>query len=164
VNVGQLLGDEARECRAQRYADDRQRDGQRAVAAWHVFRSKRARIRQGATESEARQKPQHRQGLDTGRIGRGGRTRTENEKARDEGATPAEAVSWGKVNPSVLPDTVVAYCDSTIAFPLFCEYAIGSDNGRRQRKELVHKRAALVADLKRQASAARAKTMSEQRA
>ena len=41
------------------------------------------------------------------------------------GATPAEAVSWGKVNPGVLPDTVVAYCDSTIAFPLFCEYAIG---------------------------------------
>ena len=33
------------------------------------------------------------------------------------GATPAEAVSWGKVNPSVLPDTAVAYCDSTIAFP-----------------------------------------------
>ena len=42
------------------------------------------------------------------------------------GATPAEAVSWGKVNPGVLPDTVVAYCDSTIAFPLFCEYAVGS--------------------------------------
>ena len=39
------------------------------------------------------------------------------------GATPSEAVSWGKVNPGVLPDTVVAYCDSTIAFPLFCEYA-----------------------------------------
>ena len=56
------------------------------------------------------------------------------------GATPAEAVSWGKVNPGVLPDTVVAYCDSTIAFPLFCEYAIGSPNGRRPRKELVHQR------------------------
>ena len=42
------------------------------------------------------------------------------------GATPAEAVSWGKVNPGVLPDTVVAYADSTIAFPLFCEYVVGS--------------------------------------
>ena len=71
------------------------------------------------------------------------------------GATPAEAVSWGKVNPGVLPDTVVAYCDSTIAFPLFCEYAIGSPNGTRQRKELVHKRDAMVAELKRQATAAR---------
>src|SRR3954469_2441593 len=71
------------------------------------------------------------------------------------GATPAEAVSWGKVNPGVLPDTVVTYCDSTIAFPLFCEYAIGSRYGRRPRKELVNKREALVADLLRQARAAK---------
>jgi deoxyhypusine synthase len=70
------------------------------------------------------------------------------------GATPAEAVSWGKVNPGVLPDTVVAYCDSTIAFPLFCEYAVGSPNGRRPRKELVHRRAEFVAELKREAQAA----------
>jgi len=70
------------------------------------------------------------------------------------GATPAEAVSWGKVNPGVLPDTVVAYCDSTIAFPLFCEYAVGSVHNRRPRRELVHKREALVAELLRQARAA----------
>jgi deoxyhypusine synthase len=67
------------------------------------------------------------------------------------GATPAEAVSWGKVNPGVLPDTVVAYCDSTIAFPLFCEYAIGSKNGRRAGRELIHRRDELLADLKRRA-------------
>jgi deoxyhypusine synthase len=73
------------------------------------------------------------------------------------GATPSEAVSWGKVNPGVLPDTVVAYCDSTIAFPLFCEYAVGSPNGRRARKELVHKREQLVAVLARDAKAARDK-------
>jgi deoxyhypusine synthase len=71
------------------------------------------------------------------------------------GATPAEAVSWGKVNPGVLPDTVVAYADSTIAFPLFCEYAVGSANGRRSRKELVHRREVLVARLKQEAMAAR---------
>lgn len=70
------------------------------------------------------------------------------------GATPAEAVSWGKVNPGGLPDTVVSYVDSTIAFPLFCEYAVGSVNNRRQRKDLVHKREALVAELVRQAKAA----------
>jgi deoxyhypusine synthase len=70
------------------------------------------------------------------------------------GATPAEAVSWGKVNPGVLPDTVVAYCDSTIAFPIFCEYAIGSPNGRRARKELIKHRERLVADLTKQARAA----------
>ena len=67
------------------------------------------------------------------------------------GATPAEAVSWGKVNPAVLPDTVVAYCDSTIAFPLFCEYVVGSERGRRSRKELFNRREELVAELKRQA-------------
>jgi len=67
------------------------------------------------------------------------------------GATPSEAVSWGKVNPGVLPDTVVAYADSTIAFPLFCEYAVGSANGRRPRKELMHKRDALVAALRSEA-------------
>ena len=77
------------------------------------------------------------------------------------GATPAEAVSWGKVNPGVLPDTVVAYIDSTVAFPLFCEYAIGSPNGRRPRKELLHKREALVATLTSEAKAARAKRETE---
>jgi deoxyhypusine synthase len=67
------------------------------------------------------------------------------------GATPAEAVSWGKVNPSVLPDTAVAYCDSTIAFPLFCEYAVGHKNGRRARKALLSKRVELVDQLEREA-------------
>ena len=75
------------------------------------------------------------------------------------GATPSEAVSWGKVNPGVLPDTVIAYSDSTIAFPLFCEYVIGSPNGRRLRKELVHRRAELVARLSREARAAREKKL-----
>ena len=70
------------------------------------------------------------------------------------GATPAEAVSWGKVNPGVLPDTVVAYVDSTIGFPLFCEYAVGSTNGRRPRKELLHKRDTFIADLRKQAKSA----------
>src|SRR5262245_35257736 len=71
------------------------------------------------------------------------------------GAGPAEAVSWGKVNPGLLPYTVVAYCDSTIAFPLFCEYAVGSQHNRRPRRELVHKRDALVADLLKQAKDAK---------
>src|SRR4029078_10560741 len=70
------------------------------------------------------------------------------------GATPAEAVSWGKVNPGVLPDTVVTYADSTIAFPLFCEYAVGAAHNRRPLKELVHKREALVAALRQEAQAA----------
>ena len=72
------------------------------------------------------------------------------------GATPAEAVSWGKVNPGVLPDTCVTYCDSTIAFPLFAEYAVGHANGRRPLKGLVHRRDELVAALKAEASKPRA--------
>jgi deoxyhypusine synthase len=78
------------------------------------------------------------------------------------GATPSEAVSWGKINPGVLPDTVVTYCDSTIAFPLFCEYAVGSANNRRARRELVHKRETLVEDLVRQARAAKAKPVEDE--
>jgi deoxyhypusine synthase len=70
------------------------------------------------------------------------------------GATPAEAVSWGKVNPGVLPDTCVVYCDSTIAFPLFCEYAVGHANGRRRRKALIRRRGELVAALEQEARAA----------
>jgi deoxyhypusine synthase len=69
------------------------------------------------------------------------------------GATPSEAVSWGKINPGVLPDTVVAYVDSTIAFPLFCEYAVGSVHNRRTRRELVHKRRALLDTLQTEARA-----------
>jgi deoxyhypusine synthase len=77
------------------------------------------------------------------------------------GATPSEAVSWGKINPGVLPDTVVAYSDSTIAFPLFCEYVLGSPNGRRPRKELVHKRRELVARLSGEARAAHEKRLAD---
>ena len=69
------------------------------------------------------------------------------------GATPSEAVSWGKVNPGMLPDTVVAYCDSTIAFPILCEYVVGSEHGQRAQRQLVHRRDALIADLERQARA-----------
>ena len=55
----------------------------------------------------------------------------------------------------MLPDTVVAYCDSTIAFPLFCEYAVGSEHNRRPLRKLIHQREALVADLVRQARASK---------
>jgi len=40
------------------------------------------------------------------------------------GATPGEAVSWGKVDPKTLPDSVVCYGDSTIIFPLVASYAV----------------------------------------
>lgn len=40
------------------------------------------------------------------------------------GATPQEAVTWGKVDPTKLPDTTVCYVDSTIALPIFTAYAL----------------------------------------
>ena len=40
------------------------------------------------------------------------------------GATPAEAVSWGKIDPDNLPDCVVCYVDSTISLPLITAYAL----------------------------------------
>ena len=40
------------------------------------------------------------------------------------GATPAEAVIWGKIDPEQLPGTVICYTDSTIALPLLTAYAL----------------------------------------
>jgi len=54
------------------------------------------------------------------------------------GATPGEAVSWGKVDPERLPDAVVAYCDSTIALPLLTHYALAQGT-RREPKRLYEK-------------------------
>ena len=51
------------------------------------------------------------------------------------GATPAEAVSWGKVDPDMLPDTVVAYVDSTIALPILTQYAL-TKHAKRSPKRL----------------------------
>lgn len=50
------------------------------------------------------------------------------------GATPQEAVTWGKVDPSQLPDTVVCYLDSTVAFPLFAHYAMAKCKPRKLKR------------------------------
>jgi deoxyhypusine synthase len=52
------------------------------------------------------------------------------------GATPAEAVSWGKIDPEKLPDTVVAYVDSTIALPLLAAYVTARCQPRTPRRLL----------------------------
>ena len=46
------------------------------------------------------------------------------------GATPGEAVSWGKVDPDRLPDAVVCYVDSTVALPLITAYALARHEPR----------------------------------
>jgi deoxyhypusine synthase len=50
------------------------------------------------------------------------------------GATPGEAVSWGKVDPNRLPDAVVCYTDTTIAMPLLTHYALARHKPRKLRR------------------------------
>jgi deoxyhypusine synthase len=50
------------------------------------------------------------------------------------GATPAEAVSWGKIDPDRLPDAVVCYADSTIAAPLIAAYALARHKPRKLKR------------------------------
>ena len=64
------------------------------------------------------------------------------------GATPAEAVSWGKVDPDTLPDCVVAYLDSTIALPLLTAYMLSRSKPRKQ-KRLFDRREELLDNIKR---------------
>jgi deoxyhypusine synthase len=55
------------------------------------------------------------------------------------GATPAEAVSWGKIDPDQLPGTVVVYCDNSIALPLLTAHALARQEPR-PLKRLYRKR------------------------
>src|SRR6185503_16744554 len=49
------------------------------------------------------------------------------------GATPAEAVTWGKVDPDRLPDAVVCYLDSTVAVPLLTAYTMAKLKPRQPK-------------------------------
>ncbi|HKQ73171.1 MAG TPA: deoxyhypusine synthase [Blastocatellia bacterium] len=59
------------------------------------------------------------------------------------GATPGEAVSWGKIDPDQLPGAVVCYLDSTVALPLIAAYAFAKRAPRKlkrlydRRKEMI---------------------------
>ena len=70
------------------------------------------------------------------------------------GATPSEAVSWGKIDPNMLPDAVVCYCDSTIAMPLLTAYAL-TRHKPRKHKRLYDRRDELMDVLKREYEAVR---------
>ncbi|HEV7891344.1 MAG TPA: deoxyhypusine synthase [Pyrinomonadaceae bacterium] len=59
------------------------------------------------------------------------------------GATPGEAVSWGKVDPERLPDAVVCYLDSTIALPVITSYALARHEPR-EPKRLYERRGELM--------------------
>jgi deoxyhypusine synthase len=65
------------------------------------------------------------------------------------GATPSEAVSWGKVDPDRLPDAIVCYTDTTIAMPIFTHYALSKHKPRKLRR-LYDQRAKTVKALTRE--------------
>ncbi len=55
------------------------------------------------------------------------------------GATPHEAVSWGKVDPDRLPDAVVCYSDTTIALPILTHYALANHPKRLHKRLYDHR-------------------------
>ena len=62
------------------------------------------------------------------------------------GATSQEAVTWGKVDPDQLPDTVVCYADTTIALPIMTAYAL-TKRKPRTRRRLYDRRGEMLARL-----------------
>lgn len=69
------------------------------------------------------------------------------------GATPAEAVSWGKIDPDMLPGTVVVYLDNTVALPLLTAYALNRHEPR-PLKRLYARREAMMTRLRTEYQAA----------
>jgi deoxyhypusine synthase len=55
------------------------------------------------------------------------------------GATPGEAVSWGKIDPDRLPDAVVCYVDSTVALPLITAYSLARHKPREPKRLYDHR-------------------------
>jgi deoxyhypusine synthase len=73
------------------------------------------------------------------------------------GATPSEAVSWGKIDPAMLPDTVVVYLDSTVAMPILTSYALARHRPRRL-KRLYDRREQMLEALRREYEQAKKRT------
>ena len=71
------------------------------------------------------------------------------------GATPGEAVSWGKIDPDMLPGTVVCYMDNTVSLPLLTAYALAR-HAPRPLKRLYSKREAMMTRLIEEYRSARA--------
>jgi deoxyhypusine synthase len=69
------------------------------------------------------------------------------------GATPGEAVSWGKIDPDMLPGTVVCYMDNTVSLPLLTAYALAR-KGPRPLKRLYGRREAMMQRLRDEYQAA----------
>jgi deoxyhypusine synthase len=58
------------------------------------------------------------------------------------GATPKEAVTWGKIDPDSVETSVIVYADCTIALPLITAYVL-QNTGARELRRLYDRRAEL---------------------
>lgn len=61
------------------------------------------------------------------------------------GAPPSEAASWGKIDPTKLDETVTAYLDVTLAFPMLVAYVLRTTKPKKlkrlyERGEELHKK------------------------
>jgi len=63
------------------------------------------------------------------------------------GATPSEAVSWGKVDPTALSKTIVSYGDCSFMLPFFVSYVLNKSEFRSNSR-LYEKRKKLMQQLK----------------
>lgn len=63
------------------------------------------------------------------------------------GATPSEAVSWGKIDPTALSSTIVSYGDCSFMLPFFTSYVLNKTKPRSSSR-LYEKRDKLVKKLK----------------
>jgi deoxyhypusine synthase len=76
------------------------------------------------------------------------------------GATPQEAMTWGKVDPAQLPDTITCYVDSTVALPLLTAYALARRSPRPLRR-LMDRLESMTQQLEREYAEARRKDASQ---
>ena len=64
------------------------------------------------------------------------------------GATPKEAVTWGKIDPDSVAASVIVYADCTIALPLMTAYVLQNTRPKKARR-LYDRRAELFARLRK---------------
>ena len=65
------------------------------------------------------------------------------------GATASEAMTWGKVVPEQLPNSVTCYTDTTIALPLLTSYALARVKPRKL-KRLYDRREAMYETIRKE--------------
>jgi len=63
------------------------------------------------------------------------------------GATPSEAISWGKLDPKGKKNHVVVYCDATIAIPILLSFSL-SARKPRPKKRIFQKLDGMMQDLR----------------